>query len=316
MVVSATGGAAATAAAPSGQEAPAPQQLMDKVQELAAQIDGLSDPTVRKTAQDFMRSIMELYGLGLAKVVQVLSDSGDAGAPMRQELIQDGVFASLLLIHDLYPVPLDVRVEEGLDSVRPYLASHGGAVELVRIKDGVAYLRLEGSCKGCPASQATLELAIKKALDESAPDLVGLQVEGVIDQETTTKSPGKGPMLPVVNAQGKAQSAAPKQESAWFEVEGTMRVPAGAMISANLSGFKLLVANVDGTMLAYKDTCAGCSAAISGGDLTEGVLECPECSRKFFLPRAGRSLDEERLHLVPIPLLYDENVGVRVALAV
>ncbi|HEX2180071.1 MAG TPA: NifU family protein [Actinomycetota bacterium] len=311
--MSATGGAAASAVAPSGQEAPSPQQLMDKVQELAAKIDGLSDPTVRKTAQDFMRSIMELYGLGLAKVVQVLSDSGDAGAPMRAELIQDGVFASLLLIHDLYPVPLDERVEEGLDSVRPYLASHGGAVELVRIKDGVAYLRLEGSCKGCPASQATLELAIKKALDEAAPDLVGLQVEGVIDD---APKPGKGPMLPVVNAQGKAQSAAPKQESAWFEVEGTARVPAGKVMGADLSGFKLLVANVDGTMLAYKDTCAGCGSPISGGELVEGVLACPTCSRKFFLPRAGRSLDEDRLHLVPIPLLYDENVGVRVALAV
>ncbi|HEX2054692.1 MAG TPA: NifU family protein [Actinomycetota bacterium] len=285
---------------------------MERVQELAAKIDGLSDPTVRKTAQDFMRSIMELYGLGLAKVVQVLSDSGDAGAPMRAELINDGVFASLLLIHDLYPVPLEERVEEGLDSVRPYLNSHGGAVELVRIKDGVAYLRLEGTCKGCPASQATLELAIKKALDEAAPDLVGLQVEGVVDN---TPKPGKGPVLPVVSG-GKAQSAAPKQESAWFEVEGTMRVPVGQVISADLSGFKLLVANVDGTVLAYKDTCAGCGSPISGGELAEGILSCPSCARKFFLPRAGRSLDEDRLHLVPIPLLYDENVGVRVALAV
>ena len=312
VMTSATGGAAASAAAPSGQQGPNPQQLMERVQELAAKIDGLSDPTVRKTAQDFMRSIMELYGLGLAKVVQVLSESGDAGAPMRAELINDGVFASLLLIHDLYPVPLEDRVEEGLDSVRPYLNSHGGAVELVRIKDGVAYLRLEGTCKGCPASQATLELAIKKALDEAAPDLVGLQVEGVVD---TAPKPGKGPMLPVVSG-GKAQSAAPKQESAWFEVEGTMRVPVGKVISADLSGFKLLVANVDGTVLAYKDTCAGCGSPISGGELNDGVLACPNCSRKFFLPRAGRSLDEERLHLVPIPLLYDENVGVRVALAV
>lgn len=287
---------------------------MERVQELAAKIDGLSDPTVRKTAQDFMRSIMELYGLGLAKVVQVLSDSGDAGAPMRAELINDGVFASLLLIHDLYPVPLEQRVEEGLDSVRPYLNSHGGAVELIRIKDGVAYLRLEGSCKGCPASQATLELAIKKALDESAPDLVGLQVEGVVEQNAPKV--GKGPMLPVVNAAGKSQSAAPKQESAWFEVEGTTRIPVGRVLGKDLAGFKLLVANVDGTMLAYKDTCAGCGSPISDGELVEGVLECPSCSRKYFLPRAGRSLDEDRLHLVPIPLLYDENVGVRVALAV
>lgn len=301
---------AANAAPTNGQIGYSADEVVARVQELTAQLDSLSDPTVRKTAQEFMRAIMELYGLGLAKVVQVLSDSGEAGAPMRQELIQDGVFASLLLIHDLYPVPLEERIQEGLDTVRPYLASHGGSVEVVRIKDGVVYLRLEGSCKGCPASAATLELAIKKALNESAPDLVGLQVEGVIEQQPA----GKKNLLPM--AGGAASHPAPKQESAWFDVEGTARVPVGKIMPVKMSGLKLLVANVDGTMLAYKNQCAGCGAAMDEGELVEGVLSCPSCSRRFFLPRAGRSLDEERLHLVPIPLLYDEGVGVKVALAV
>jgi nitrite reductase/ring-hydroxylating ferredoxin subunit len=108
----------------------------------------------------------------------------------------------------------------------------------------------------------------------------------------------------------------PKQESAWFEVEGTSRVPEGHLIAKDMSGFKLLVANVDGNVLAYQDKCAGCGSSLEDGQLVEGVLSCPSCSRRYFLPRAGRSLDEERLHLVPIPLLYDEGVGVRVALAV
>lgn len=295
--------------APSSQSGSSADELVARVQELTASLDSLSDPSARKTAQEFMRAIMELYGLGLAKVVQVLGNSGEAGAPMRQELIEDGIFASLLLIHDLYPVPLEERIEEGLDTVRPYLASHGGAVEVMKIKEGVVYLRLEGSCKGCPASAATLELAIKKALNEAAPDLVGLQVEGVIEQEGAGK---KG--LPMVGS--AAPKATPKQESSWFEVEGTERVAVGTLISVNMSGLKLLVANVDGTMLAYQNSCAGCSAPMDAGELIEGVLSCPSCARRYFLPRAGRSLDEDRLHLVPIPLLYDEGIGVKVALAV
>lgn len=296
-------------AAPSTQSGSSADELVARVQELTASLDSLSDPTARKTAQEFMRAIMELYGLGLAKVVQVLGNSGEAGAPMRQELIEDGIFASLLLIHDLYPVPLEERIEEGLDTVRPYLASHGGAVEVMKIKEGVVYLRLEGSCKGCPASAATLELAIKKALNEAAPDLVGLQVEGVIEQEPAGK---KG--LPMVGS--AAPKASPKQESSWFDVEGTERVPVGTLLSVNMSGLKLIVANVDGTMLAYQNACAGCSAPMDAGELIEGVLSCPSCARRYFLPRAGRSLDEDRLHLVPIPLLYDEGIGVKVALAV
>ena len=59
------------------------------------------------------------------------------------------------------------------------MESHGGDVELVGVEDGVAELRLVGHCNGCPASEATLELAIRKALEETAPDLDGLEVEGV-----------------------------------------------------------------------------------------------------------------------------------------
>jgi hypothetical protein len=45
------------------------------------------------------------------------------------------------------------------------------------------------------------------------------------------------------------------------------------------------------------------------------MLTCPTCDRRYFLPRAGRSLDDEKLHLGPVPLLASEADGVRVALA-
>ena len=70
-------------------------------------------------------------------------------------------------------------MQEALDSVRPYMESHGGNVELLGIEDGVARLRLEGSCNGCAASASTLELAVEQALQATAPDLEGIDVEGV-----------------------------------------------------------------------------------------------------------------------------------------
>ncbi len=44
------------------------------------------------------------------------------------------------------------------------------------------------------------------------------------------------------------------------------------------------------------------------------MLACPACERRYFLPRAGRSLDDERLQLEPVPLLAGDS-GFRVALA-
>src|SRR6185312_8415915 len=116
---------------------------------------------------------------GLERVVEILDGAGGAAAEVKQQLADDGIVASLMLIHDLYPVPVEERVADALEEVRPYMESHGGNVELVSLEDGVVRLRLEGSCDGCPASSSTLELAIKTALDEAAPDLTGIEVEGL-----------------------------------------------------------------------------------------------------------------------------------------
>ena len=105
--------------------------------------------------------------------------------------------ASLMLIHDLYPVGLAERVDEALAAVRPYMESHGGDVELLGLADGVARIRLSGSCDGCPASASTLELAIKQALDEHAPDLEALEVEGGVEGAGIEAEPS-GTALPIV----------------------------------------------------------------------------------------------------------------------
>ena len=62
------------------------------------------------------------------------------------------------------------------------MESHGGNVELLSLENGIARIHLRGSCSDCSASAVTLELAIKQALEQAAPDLEGLEVEGVAPQ--------------------------------------------------------------------------------------------------------------------------------------
>src|SRR6185295_19669255 len=94
------------------------------------------------------------------------------------QLAQDELVASVLLLYDLHPVDLETRVRRALEKNRPYLKSHGGNVELVAIDDGVVRLRMEGSCHGCPSSAVTLKLAIEQAIHEAAPDVNAILVEG------------------------------------------------------------------------------------------------------------------------------------------
>jgi Fe-S cluster biogenesis protein NfuA/nitrite reductase/ring-hydroxylating ferredoxin subunit len=276
-----------------------PEALVERVQDLQARLDASADLATRRVAEELVSAIVQMYGAGLERIVESLVEAGEDGERYAMALGDDALVAMLLFIHDLHPVPLEVRVHQALEQVRPYMESHGGNVELLSLTDGVARLRLEGSCSDCSASAVTLELAIKQALEQAAPDLDGLEVEGVAPEPVP--GPGREPDAPV---------AAP----AWVEVDRLDLLADGKLVAAEVGGSELVVANVGGTLLAYRDACADCGGALHGGELVDGALRCPRCDRVYFLPRAGRSMDAERLQLDPVPLLRDQG-GVKVAVA-
>ena len=61
-------------------------------------------PRARELAQELVAAVIAMYGDGLARIIEVIGESREAGATILDELAQDGAVASLLLIHDLYPV--------------------------------------------------------------------------------------------------------------------------------------------------------------------------------------------------------------------
>ena len=179
-------------------EQKAPEELVERVQELLGSLDEIADPVAQARVQELVGTVLELYGAGLERILGILEDAGDPALPIRTAMLDDGIVASLLLIHGLYPISLEERVIQALDSMRPFLASHGGNVELVSVDEGVARLRLQGSCDGCPSSAATLEHALKEAIEEAAPDLLGLEVEGVVGLEQKESDGPPGLSLPMV----------------------------------------------------------------------------------------------------------------------
>jgi len=71
------------------------------------------------------------------------------------------------------------RIEQTLDSMRPYIASHRGSVEVVDFDEtqGILLLRLGGTCHGCSASTITLKQGIEVRLRELVPEV--LKVEAI-----------------------------------------------------------------------------------------------------------------------------------------
>lgn len=71
------------------------------------------------------------------------------------------------------------RIEHSLDTLRPYISSHRGTVEVVDFDEaqGLLLLRLGGTCHGCSASTVTLKQGIETRLKQLVPEV--RQVEAI-----------------------------------------------------------------------------------------------------------------------------------------
>lgn len=155
---------------------------MQKVEELIRKLEALPDPEARATAVELMQSLMDFHGAGLDRLLEIVSEEGEAGYRIFDRFAGDELVGNLLLLYGLHPVPLETRVLQALDKVRPYLDSHGGNVELLGIEAGVVRLKLQGSCKTCPSSSATLKQSIEEAIYQAAPDVAAIEAEGSAEQ--------------------------------------------------------------------------------------------------------------------------------------
>ena len=94
-----------------------------------------------------------------------------------------------------YKPPLPDHIDEDVytsvqriieDKINPAIASHGGSVSLVDLKDNIMFLQFSGGCQGCAASAVTLRDGIEEMVKREIP-----QIEEIID--ITDHAMGKNP---------------------------------------------------------------------------------------------------------------------------
>ena len=287
------------------------RQVGARVEELLGILQSQGGEATARSAEELVRLLLGLYGDGLSRIMAALRAEGAAGAGVLDRLLADPLVESLLLLHDLHPLDVDTRIQRALDQVRPYLGSHAGGVTYLGVtEEGVAQLRLEGSCDGCPSSTVTVQLAIKGAIEDAAPEVTEVVVEGV------TPPPGPQTLLQIgrrpPGAGGQdGTPAAGAGDARWVTIPD-IGPPSSRPVTAEAAGTRVLLCSVRGTLYAYRDACAVCGMSLAGGTLTLGELACPGCETRYDVRSAGRSFDDEAVHLDPLPLLADSQ-GVRVA---
>jgi Fe-S cluster biogenesis protein NfuA/nitrite reductase/ring-hydroxylating ferredoxin subunit len=316
------------------------RQAGERIEELLATLRSTSGRAA-DAAEELVRLLLALYGDGLGHIMDALAAEGAAGDVVRDRLLADPLVESLLLLHDLHPLDVDTRIQRALDRVRPYLGSHAGGVEYLGVgPDGVARLRLEGSCHGCPSSTVTVRLAIEGAVQDAAPEVTEVVVEGMTDPpgpqllqigrrpdtaaegapgsrggEASGRPGGPHPSGPPGSPSGGADrgtTSTPAGDPGWVSLPA-MGPPDGRPAATVAGGVPIVVCSVRGTLYAYYDACAACGSSLADGELAGERLACPACGAAYDVRAAGRGLDDPRRHLDPLPLLTDSQ-GIRVAL--
>ena len=278
-----------------------------RIEVLLEQVDALP-AAPREVANELVRTLLDLYGEGLGRIVSVLAEHDDG--VLAAALGADEIVSHRLLLHGLHPVPLETRVLGALEEVRPYLASHGGDVELLGVADGVARLRLMGSCSGCPSSTVTLKLAVEDAIHKVAPDLERIEAEGAAQA-----APASGLIqLEISDARLARPEPESEGEGSWTLAGEVAALPVDAPVVKDIAGEPVLFVRLGRSAYAYRPDCPGCDGPLAGGRLLGARLTCPGCGHRYDVHRAGRCLDATEVHLTPIPLLVAAGGQIKVAL--
>lgn len=270
----------------------------------------------RERAEQLVREVTDLYGAGLERMITIAL----AAAPqLAHAFASDDLIASLLLVHGLHPHDVERRVEDALDSVRPYLGSHGGDVHLLGVDGDVVRLRFDGSCKSCPSSSVTLELAVEDAVRAAAPEISSIEVVAA-DAEPSAA------VIPADSLMSRVRT--PPNGHAWHAVPDLADLAAGEVGGFAVAGTTVLACRLGDQLFAYRDRCGACGESMAGAALhrrmgsgaDDAVLRCPRCHAHFDVVRAGACVDgngSAGTHLEPVPLLERDGVlSMEIATAV
>ena len=302
------------------------QKRLERIETLIQQIQSSGDPATQASAQELVEVLLELHATGLEQLLDIVWETGEAGERIiHEELPEDDLVSSLLILHGLHPLGLEARVQQALEKVRPYMDSHGGGVELLEIQNGVVRLRLEGSCESCRASTLTLKYAVEDAIYEAAPEVTDVEAVGLPGEEESTddsfipldqaSANGASPSGTQQNgARQPASNGRPGEKGEWHEVSGLAALEEGAVRAKQVAGQSVLFFSIDGSRYAYGSACPNCHQSLDAAQLEGTTLACPHCACAFDVVRAGRATDASAdVQLEPIPLLEEEG-RVNVAL--
>jgi len=108
--------------------------------------------------------------------VEWLTLAKAVGATVRAHLLSgEPIVAQRMLGRTDLDDSIKERVQRILDEeINPAVAMHGGAINLLEVKNGIVYVKMAGGCHGCASSTATLKQGVEQAVRTRVPEVVDI----------------------------------------------------------------------------------------------------------------------------------------------
>jgi len=145
------------------------QERSAAIEQQAQLLESCADPATRAAALELVRSVMELHHSALERMLSVIEKQGESGADALDACARDPLIHSVLVLHDLHPHSLEIRVARALEELQPKLKRHSADATLAGIFDGVVRVSLEAAPQ-CGSTLESVKTMLEQALIDAAPD--------------------------------------------------------------------------------------------------------------------------------------------------
>ena len=241
------------------------------------------------TVQALKSAIEDLNKEALRRLIRSLKGDAAANAKLREALADPLVYA-VLRFHGLVRQPLSERIEAALDEVRPFMAEHGGDVELVAFKPpDTVEVRLIGSCHGCPASSQTLSEGVEKAIRSHCPEIAHI-VQVSKGAPETAKGPKGESVVHFISP--FALSAV----TGWVDAASVDEIAEGGVTERKVKGRSVLLSRQGSRVSCFDNACAHLGMPLEMAEVEGGVITCSYHGFKYLL-ESGECLTAPEVQL-------------------
>ncbi|MEU8525457.1 MULTISPECIES: hypothetical protein [Streptomyces] len=177
------------------------EQAGRRVEEVLDRLAENGDAEACAAAEEVVRVLMEFYGTGIARVVDLLGrPAARPPADPLGPLLADELVASLLNLHGLHPEDAPTRIDRALSTL-PQPVENAGfepATGVLRLRAGTS-----AGC-GCSSTQESVLQAAVDALACFAPEVTDVELESA-PREPALLQIGSRPLL--AGADGRSSAA-------------------------------------------------------------------------------------------------------------